>query len=59
MIDFLSSDQNSDQNFARICFWNNGPSHIALIKGPRFSEKDWFYLQAQTGMPFHYLKLVV
>ena len=29
-----------------------------LSKGPRFSEKDWCYLQAQTDMPFHYLKLV-
>ena len=28
-------------------------------KGRRFSEKDWYYLQAQTDMPFHYLKLVV
>ena len=28
-------------------------------KGPRFSEKDWYYLQAQTDLPFHYLKLVV
>ena len=28
-------------------------------KGRSFSEKDWYYLQAQTDMPFHYLKLVV
>ena len=28
-------------------------------QGLRFSEKDWYYLQAQTDMPFHYLKLVV
>jgi cellulose synthase/poly-beta-1,6-N-acetylglucosamine synthase-like glycosyltransferase len=28
-------------------------------KGRRFSEKDWYYLQAQTDMPFHYLKLIV
>ena len=28
-------------------------------KGRRFSEKDWYYLQAQTDMLFHYLKLVV
>ena len=30
-----------------------------VVKGPRFSEKDWYYLQAQTDKPFHYLKLVV
>ena len=30
-----------------------------VTKGRRFSEKDWYYLQAQTDMPFHYLKLVV
>jgi hypothetical protein len=29
------------------------------IVGPRFLEKDWYYLQAQTDMPFHYLKLVL
>ena len=29
------------------------------LKGPRFSEKDCYYLQAQTDMPFHYLKLFV
>ena len=34
-------------------------SSQALSKGPRFSEKDWYYLQAQTDVPFHYLKLVV
>ena len=28
-----------------------------MTKGRRFSEKDWYYLQAQTDMPFHYLKL--
>ena len=28
-------------------------------KGRIFSEKDWYYLEAQTDMPFHYLKLVV
>ena len=28
-------------------------------KGRRFSEKDWYYLQAQTDMPFHSLKLAV
>ena len=28
-------------------------------KCPIFSEKVWYYLQAQTEMPFHYLKLVV
>ena len=28
-----------------------------FVKGPRFSEKDWYYLQAQTDMLFHYLKL--
>ena len=31
----------------------------APVKGRRFSEKDWYYLQAQTDMLFHYLKLVV
>ena len=30
-----------------------------IIKGPRFSEKDCYYLQAKTDMLFHYLKLVV
>ena len=30
-----------------------------VTKGRRFSEKDWYYLQAQTDMPFHDLKLVV
>jgi hypothetical protein len=25
-------------------------------KGPRLSEKDWYYLQAQTEMPFYYLE---
>ena len=30
-----------------------------LLKGPRFSEKDWYYLEAQTDMPFHHLKLVI
>ena len=30
-----------------------------ISKGRRFSEKYWYYLQAQTDMPFHYLKLVV
>ena len=24
-----------------------------------FSEKGWYYLQAQTDMLFHYLKLVI
>ena len=33
--------------------------HTGLIKGRRFSEKDWYYLQAQTDIPFHYLKLIV
>ena len=28
-------------------------------KGQIFSEKDWYYLQAQTDMPFHYLKLII
>ena len=32
---------------------------VLASKGLRFSEKDWYYLQAQTDMPFHYLKLVV
>ena len=32
---------------------------VTITKGRRFSEKDWYYLQAQTDMPFHYLKLVV
>ena len=31
---------------------------LGSIKGRRFSEKDWYYLQAQTDMPFHYLKLI-
>ena len=29
------------------------------LKGQRFSVKDWYYLQAQTNIPFHYRKLVV
>ena len=33
--------------------------NIAYIKGLTFSEKYWHYLQAQTDMPFQYLKLVV
>ena len=37
--------------------WKN--IDVCYTKGPRFSEKDWYYLQAQTDMPFHYLKLVV
>ena len=32
---------------------------VHWFKGRRFSEKDWYYLQDQTDMPFHYLKLVV
>ena len=32
---------------------------VLAFKGPRFSEKDWYYLQAQTDMPVNYLKLVV
>ena len=36
-------------------FWEQG----LLCKGLRFSEKDWYYLQAQTDMPFYYPKLVV
>ena len=28
-----------------------------FAKGRIFSEKYWYYLQAQTDMPFHYLKL--
>ena len=28
-------------------------------KGRIFSEKDWYYLQAQTDMPFHYLKIII
>jgi hypothetical protein len=35
------------------------PAILGSTKGPRFSEKDCYYLQAQTDMLFHYLKLVV
>ena len=31
---------------------------MAHTKGPIFSEKDWYYLQAQTAMPFHYKSFV-
>ena len=31
---------------------------MAHTKGPIFSEKDWYYLQTQTDMPFHNLKLL-
>ena len=31
---------------------------LALI-GQRFSEKDWYYLQTQTNIPFHNSKLIV
>ena len=34
-------------------------NYLSFAKGQIFSEKDWYYLQAQTDMPFHYLKLVV
>ena len=44
--------QNQDYNTAATA------SHD-YITGPRLSEKDWYYLQAQTDMPFHYLKLLV
>ena len=30
----------------------------ARVKVLIFSEKDWYHLQAQTDMPFHYLKLI-
>ena len=26
-----------------------------VTKGQRFSERDWYYLQAQTDMLFYYL----
>ena len=37
----------------------NNYQKVTLAKGWIFSDKDWYYLQAQTDMPFHYLKLVV
>ena len=42
-------------------FREKNPHHMSIVdaKGPRFSEKDWYYLQALTDMPFHYLTLVV
>ena len=40
-------------------FWHPPPPCRQFFKGPRFSEKYWYYLQAQTNMPFHYRKLVV
>ena len=30
-----------------------------FFKGPIFTEKDGYYLQAQTDMPLHYLKLIL
>jgi len=30
----------------------------ARVKVLIFSEKDWYHLQAQTDMPFLYLKLI-
>ena len=30
-----------------------------VSKGRIFSEKDWYYFQAQTDMLFHYLKLII
>ena len=31
----------------------------AYSKGPIVSEKDWYYEQSQTDMPFHCPKVVV
>ena len=36
-----------------------GQGGASSTQCPRLSEKDCYYLQAQTDMPFHYLKLVV
>ena len=30
-----------------------------FFKGPIFTEKDGYYLQVQTDMPLHYLKLIL
>ena len=65
----------SSQNYINVEFWKfsfvswqpnlcpqNNKSTIFIwvsIKGLIFSEKDLYYLQAQTDMPFHYLKLVI
>ena len=32
---------------------------MEIIKGRIFSDKAWYYFQARTDKPFHYLKLVV
>ena len=59
----LAGIQQLDLNLEKISsvyiFATNFLSSLCLTKGQRFSEKDWYYLQAQTDMPFHYLKLVV
>ena len=44
----------SKKNFA--CSKNRGSG---VSKGRIFSEKEWYYLHAQTDMPFHHLKLVI
>ena len=42
------------------CKKYQGPQNLWVPdKGPIFSERDWYYLQAQTDMPFYYLKLIV
>ena len=43
----------------RVFFLPNLSRKSGIAKGPRFSKTDWYYLQAQTDMQFHYLKLVV
>ena len=48
------------QSFENIFF--HFPKNIGRMeeaKGRFISEKDWYYLQGQTDMPFHYLKLLV
>ena len=46
-------------NLVRVTLFSHTGVSELKGKGPSFSEKDWYYLQAQTDMPFHYLKLVV
>ena len=48
-----------DTRVESVAYYVLMPRLLAHAKGPRFSEKDWYYLQAQTDMPIHYLKLVV
>ena len=59
-IELIACEMCSDRIYSFPHFFSlDRPVGAGDGKGPRFSEKDWHYLQAQTDMPFHYLKAVV